>query len=308
MTTMIIQVKVKEVVQGEKGGPHSGNFDHAGIPGHQGGSAPALTDPKGLLNGAKPGKKSYLGGDLPRNRPVERLQSAGFIEDRSYYRDNDIPGTSMDWTNVDDYEHHDYIGHQMDKAYDSGKMKDPYQELADEYGLSRDLVAKVAGGWDGDSSSKHTMLLNVAASLEFGIPLSDRQTAMIKEHGLEYSTAELDDARKVVGALYDRTQRMLQEYGVKDPLMLMRGISYDGCPSDAGMEYGKEFNYRGSLLESWTTSHKVAANFGDIITATVPLKNIFACSRTGLGTLSEMEFVVIGNLDIYTRYVERIWE
>ena len=35
---MIIQVKVKEV--GEKGGPGSGNFGHAGIPGSVGGSAP----------------------------------------------------------------------------------------------------------------------------------------------------------------------------------------------------------------------------------------------------------------------------
>ena len=37
---MIIQVKVKEVAQGEKGSAYSGNYGHAGIPGHQGGSAP----------------------------------------------------------------------------------------------------------------------------------------------------------------------------------------------------------------------------------------------------------------------------
>ena len=37
---MIIQVKVKEVVQGEKGSAYSGNYGHAGIPGSVGGSAP----------------------------------------------------------------------------------------------------------------------------------------------------------------------------------------------------------------------------------------------------------------------------
>ena len=37
---MIIQVKVKEVLEGEKGGPGSGNFNHKGIPGSVGGSAP----------------------------------------------------------------------------------------------------------------------------------------------------------------------------------------------------------------------------------------------------------------------------
>lgn len=37
---MIIQVKVKEVLVDEKGGPGSGNFNHKGIPGQRGGSAP----------------------------------------------------------------------------------------------------------------------------------------------------------------------------------------------------------------------------------------------------------------------------
>lgn len=37
---MIIQVKVKEVLVDEKGGPGSGNFDHKGVEGQRGGSAP----------------------------------------------------------------------------------------------------------------------------------------------------------------------------------------------------------------------------------------------------------------------------
>lgn len=38
---MIIQVKVKEVLEGEKGGSGSGNFNHAGVEGQRGGSAPS---------------------------------------------------------------------------------------------------------------------------------------------------------------------------------------------------------------------------------------------------------------------------
>jgi len=32
-----------KIIVKTKGGPHSGNFDHAGIPGHQGGSAPTIS-------------------------------------------------------------------------------------------------------------------------------------------------------------------------------------------------------------------------------------------------------------------------
>lgn len=38
---MIIQVRAKEVLEGEKGGPGSGNFNHAGVEGQRGGSAPS---------------------------------------------------------------------------------------------------------------------------------------------------------------------------------------------------------------------------------------------------------------------------
>jgi len=61
-----------------KGGPHSGNFDHAGIPGHQGGSAPSFSIEPGESFDAYRSRLLHevVAGNLPIAKAIELENAA----------------------------------------------------------------------------------------------------------------------------------------------------------------------------------------------------------------------------------------
>jgi len=102
---MIIQVKVKEVLVDEKGGPGSGNFGHAGIPGSVGGSAPSGGGASSIASypSAKSIASQFIASGKKRDagvKPTEfedkTLRDNGFerVEGtNAYIRENKTPTT-----------------------------------------------------------------------------------------------------------------------------------------------------------------------------------------------------------------------
>lgn len=105
-------------------------------------------------------------------------------------------------------------------------------------------------------------------------------------------------------AMYDATQERLDAhgYGPDDTVRLFRGISYDELIVDQETyDIGEVINYVGNAAESWSSSWEEAEAFsrrdyaGFVIMADVPRRNILSTARTGIGCLTEAEYVVLGN-------------
>lgn len=67
-------------------------------------------------------------------------------------------------------------------------------------------------------------------------------------------------------------------------------------PRTGSWKKGDVFDYNGNAIESWSASPNIARDFGRALMMDVPVKNIVSSARTGLGCLSEGEFIILGSI------------
>lgn len=113
---------------------------------------------------------------------------------------------------------------------------------------------------------------------------------------LRTEAQSIADARKMVELLYQDTQKLLAENGVKE-VILYRGV---GGKQVSDLAAGDVLQLKGNVLESWTLSKIVARDFaerqfGVYIEAKVPASRVFSTGLNGLGTVYEKEVVVLGS-------------
>jgi len=146
----------------------------------------------------------------------------------------------------------------------------------------------------------------------------------------------IDDRAEIresfIKAMYENTQAQLREVGIgpDDYIELYRGTTIDALRTADGKDVfeaagvetptskygddwskaqvgsasdsvGRDYEYHGNAIESWSASRDTALEFmeGDyddvVLMMYVPAKNIVSTARTGLGCLNEAEVVIVGN-------------
>lgn len=108
--------------------------------------------------------------------------------------------------------------------------------------------------------------------------------------------SDLDLQKKVIRAVYNRTQSHLASLGFKpdDTIILFRGGNF---PKGVSEKIWKEGRYKGNSLESWSASYQSAGMFGeDLVSMRVPVRNIFSTAVTGTGCWTEGEFIIFGSV------------
>lgn len=111
--------------------------------------------------------------------------------------------------------------------------------------------------------------------------------------------------REKLRAVYDHTQEQLRADGIAagSYVRLYRGVT---LPNNVigDMKVLDYRTIRGNPLESWSVSKEIASGFasmagagtkGVVFEALIPVENIVSTARTGMGCLSEGEFIVLGS-------------
>ena len=119
----------------------------------------------------------------------------------------------------------------------------------------------------------------------------------------EFGLTSRENERKFLRAIYDDTQTSLAKQGLKpsDMVTLYRGVA---LYNKHDWEVGQVNKWKGNAIESWSLSRDVAGNFarergegmGLTMAIRVPAMNIFSSARTGMGCLTEGEFIIFGNI------------
>lgn len=205
--------------------------------------------------------------------------------------------------------------------------------IAQESGLPEDEVILALRAWALTSGSSYLPSLEVQgdAARVFGVELSDRlrgkleylrgSREIIVTSGGSSSAAlqpweerafpfqaeeETQDAQRsrtsvlrsevFLRAMYYTTQRELEAVGVTH-VELYRGIQAGPDGRDRFL-LGARLPYRANPLESWSLSLGTARAYGDVVLRTVvPARRVLSTCRTGFGSLSGYEFVVLGGTD-----------
>ena len=268
-----------------KGGPGSGNWGHAGLPGVWGGSSPG----------------GGLGQVCRATSGLGRQEGDGnaWLLDR---RMDDASGTTS-W-NYADKEHRGRVKHKL------------VTELSETSGVTYAACNSIVKQWSYSSNDQDMRSLAIQrdAAKEFGEELSDFTKRRIKqkEAGCRGPDPYVSGCnplygsevqRKVLRAQYDNTQKFLREQGIgpDDVVTLYRGAKWDKAITK-DWEAGDKIAFHDNTLASWSLSQDVADLFvrrdsrkdGVLISVNVPAKMIFSTALTGVGCLTEGEVVVLG--------------
>jgi len=213
--------------------------------------------------------------------------------------------------------------------------------LAERTGLDYEEVNKFVYQWSKSSNDEdmRSLMIQVASSEEFGIPLSDFTKGRIAELEEKLKIFEqyhldvgpelrplmgMDRQKRLLRVMYDRTQEKLKEAGFKpdDVIRLRRGV---GLPVEVVKDWkrGGIKNIVGNPLESWSVGQEAAEYFardatrrgqvGIVFEIDMPISSIISSARTGLGSLPEGEFVAVGSIPGEAKVIkglkpERVWQ
>lgn len=269
-----------------KGGPTSGNWRHDGVKGQHGGSAPGGGHDaySGMIGTAPPLTDDYREmEELPR----DLLMMAPVDMDKVFFSD-------LSWEE-----------NELWRAKDA-------EWIGGEIGQDKYDVAQVGNQWASTSNDEdmRSLSLQEAASEEFDVPLSDyqeKEIATIRLSGeggvVSQPLFERSQEREMLRGMYDLTQRMFEQNGFPEKIKLFRGVQ----PQDISkFKAGDAVKMQQNAMGSWSVSWNVAEDFanpkfgssrhrpGVVLMMEVPTKAIVAMARTGLGTISEGEYVVMG--------------
>lgn len=197
-------------------------------------------------------------------------------------------------------------------------------EAFDEY--KRAQVQDFVNVWGGSavrSPTSAAMQIDIQEMFNLPEDTSARARAYLANPRVDPSLllrlkAEQPLRRTVLQAMYDETQAQLKAAGITE-LPLTRGLTFFPDIQDSSypkppdwfkkLEIGTPTSVSGAKhmpLSSWSLDHKIGERFADVgkdsgsviegalLRATIPASRIFSTGRSGLGTLSESEVVVIG--------------
>lgn len=173
------------------------------------------------------------------------------------------------------------------------------------------VVQKVLNAW-AESSAKDTSIhLGEAARILFDADgsladLHEEQVAFDYKNGfIGRVSLEARVMETVAQTIYDNTQKYLQSFGVAEAI-LSRGTSTETITMNIGWDEVNDRPVRNSANEavtqrpiaSWSLDTLTAQEFtgdgyGVVVTARIPVERIFSTPLTGIGCLSESEFVVL---------------
>ncbi len=176
--------------------------------------------------------------------------------------------------------------------------------------LSERVVANLLSHWAGTSSRGHvSVAMQEAAAQEFGMksvargwpPTIARQAQEV--FGDEVSQRGL---RAFLREMYDETQQWFRERGIRS-VVIFRGMRTEKMAEGLWYTSGIEAQRAGPAMQplsSFSGHMGTAWSFADsradepyrvLLAAEVPVERIISTGRTGLGTLFEYEYVVLGD-------------
>jgi len=175
---------------------------------------------------------------------------------------------------------------------------DAYQKILGTPGMNRKIIDGISG-FKGKYSQKELAPLVKNYLKQNGISETD-STELTKflseDRNIKITDAET--TKKVFRYVYEQTQRELARNGVKN-ILLARGFN-----SGEKLGLGVVKSWRGNSAESFSSNVDIADNFthegdqkGYIMFTNVPASRILSTCVTGIGSLREHEFVVLGGTD-----------
>ena len=187
--------------------------------------------------------------------------------------------------------------------------------IVERTGVPEDVVDKIMSHWALDVDLPLSQAMKFAVSEEFGIPRSNTLGAVPKEsvvlpiaaEDAFGSAPEEDDIRKlhdythlIVKDIYQQTQKFLAEKGIKE-VVVHRGLATRTKRSKNFLHQiqqgGTSATVIGDALSSWSCELGTALVFGNagiLLTTKVPASEVFSIPKTGIGSLREAEFVLLG--------------
>lgn len=308
--------KSKAIIR-KKGGPGSGHHGHRGRPGEVGGSLPDESIPDG--SGLLPGVVTGLSREIDPNLRQAFLNELGHY---TYVQDPESPV----WKGFA------YSGaHQSIERYRNSVLVDGMMVELDERGF-RYLMTDENGDVDGEkmellspellarqwaysagNHEYHSLEIQKAVAEEFGMEVSDYHVKNMIDmadwpsyksnphYGKDSPMwTEQEVMKAALRVMYNYTQSYFYQMGMKptDTVTLYRG--YAGMKDQPAV--GTVLNWEGNTLDSWTMDPGIARQFGwmnsdgVVLAMKVPVSSIFSFNITGMGTFSEGEFVVFGNI------------
>lgn len=185
---------------------------------------------------------------------------------------------------------------QLTKADDklNAKQTELYKS-ANEFGWSHDFTNKLEAEHKALLSERNTIYNRIR---ELDDILQDKKGEGARGHIFQHRSNPEADAQRLVRAMYDNQQAAFQAKGIKF-LTLYRGTK--GVPKTVrdSLKVGDAVTLKTNAAESYSAYYHTArafssTNHGLTIAAKVPVSRILTSPSTGLGCLSEFEFVVLG--------------
>ena len=222
-------------------------------------------------------------------------------------------------------------GQTWDKAHPSKSMKlesETAAKLADKTGIPKETVAEVLDQWNRQNMNEDMrgLSLHEDAAKEFGLDLpkylQERINKAQASGDPDKRTRLLpsDKQRELLRAMYDETQRELKDRGLEE-VVLYRGVT---TTKDLGWYPNADVVSDTNPLSSWSSgkpagynkAREFAASYawrddthsGAVVKTYVPAERVFSLPMTGLGDVTEGEFVILGGKGDGMRVVDVISE
>jgi hypothetical protein len=168
---------------------------------------------------------------------------------------------------------------------------------------SEKIMSSMIETWAGTSADTDviSLALQHAAVDEFGLSaqaldIFGRRDQKYVQWAEDFYRSQAPALRAFLRAMYDSTQERFKAAGI-DHVTIYRGIQDNEIQADrVGIA-----EYEQQPMSSFSTSYDVARRFsgtpGEVVAVNVPVTRIVGTSRTGFGSLSEREMVVLGRTE-----------
>lgn len=202
-------------------------------------------------------------------------------------------------------------------------------DLLDDVKMGEELLEAINNDWLSSSTWNLSSVLQQAAKQEFG--LAGAPTAHFEfSQGYKVAQSIINNeqamlgARKIARAIYDGTQQYFKEKGITH-VYAYRGALYQRPPtalkeladSKGGLDRIPSVRIEVSQqpLNSWSVDLDISKDFaggyihsitgevpkdavGALYASKIPVKRIFSTSNTAMGSIEQMELVVLGGDDV----------
>lgn len=285
-----------------KGGKGSGNWGHAGRPGKVGGSQPRVTNPEPFAGGVP----EIISQVFPKSKMLKDNETGYWEQHRKTIEAMRAAGRT-----VTGYRYPSWKTGAGGSFEDVTAMQkvDNVQKIVDASGVEYGFVHGILRQWAKGSQTEWSLKFQDAVAEEFGLPVPryiERKVKKLREETgwVPGQRFEKEKAKKVARAMYDVTQKTLRDMGIgpDDFITLYRGTNRSTLYNKENTIPGHPgvYRYSGNPIESWSLNYHTAAKFGRRrAKMAVKAKNIFSSSLSGIGCLSETEFIVFGSMEGY---------